>query len=726
MIEPTSDRAGPTIRRGEGSAAEVLSGDATWCVLHGDAFFRVCELPENSCDAGVIDPPAGISFMNKSWDDDKGGMREWIWWLANVMSRTMRALKPGAHCVVWALPRTSHWTGMALEYAGFEIRGQIQHWFGSGFPKSLNVSMAIDAHLGVERSVVGSRILTGTAALSTAEKGGTFSSGIASNGHVKEIPVTRATSPEAQQWDGFGTALKPAHEIWWVVRKPIERGLTVAENVLKWGTGALNIDACRIAHASAADQASARPASMPSANNSIGTFATRDRSNEDPVAAQNTAGRWPPDVLLTHDHRCVRTGSVEVKASPTWDTPNRATAPSSFTGSEVSTVRHANGRDGETESVEQWECVDGCPVRILNSQGDESQVARYFPQFTLGEWDILPAGIPLRADTSPSVTVAGTDSGETQGADESTSNSRIVGSGKTPMVDACQRATKSTTKTRTKPTTPPTISRPLPENNTTPTTTPSAHRTASETVSLSDGVAGVDPGSRSIGTHPELRAPITDTASHAPPSSCASGEQRTESTYSNNDASNTETSASRNVSANTSTCGGHTSRESNVDDVDAFLYSAKPSRAERDAGLEHFRGRSAAEATESEDGQARLNSPRTGAGRTGGARNIHPTVKGQGLLTYLTRLVTPPRGVVLTPFCGSGSEGMAAVSEGCRFIGIELSDEDDAPHVSIARARISHVEGREFIPRASLRANEPPKQRNLFELPDLSAAGGTK
>jgi hypothetical protein len=614
MIETTGERAGPTIRRGEGSAAEVLAGEATWCVLHGDAFFRVCELPENSCDAGVIDPPAGISFMDKSWDDDKGGMREWIWWLANVMSRTMRALKPGAHCVVWALPRTSHWTGMALEYAGFEIRGQIQHWFGSGFPKSLNVSMAIDAHLGVERSVVGSRILTGTAALSTAEKGGTFSSGIASNGHVKEIPVTRATSPEAQQWDGFGTALKPAHEIWWVVRKPIERGLTVAENVLKWGTGALNIDACRIAHASAADQASARPASMPSANNSIGTFATRDRSNEDPVAAQNTAGRWPPDVLLTHDHRCVRTGSVEVKASPTWDTPNRATAPSSFTGSEVSTVRHANGRDGEpsadkryadsgstsfaplpgarrddTETVEQWDCVDGCPVAELARQSGVKSSG------------FMPAG-----------------------------------------------TTRATRATRTG------FNGHMPHEN--------SHETSRDT--LAD----------------------TGTAARFFPQF-----EWTE-----------------------------------LDDVDAFLYSAKPSRAERDAGLEHFRGRSAAEATESEDGQARLNSPRTGAGRTGGARNIHPTVKGQGLLTYLTRLVTPPRGVVLTPFCGSGSEGMAAVSEGCRFIGIELSDEDDAPHVSIARARISHVEGREFIPRASLRATEPPRQKHLFELPDLSAAGGQK
>lgn len=120
----------------EGTSDQVIAGERTWCVLHGDAFFRLLELPPNSCDSAVLDPPSGTGFMSKDWDKDKGGMWEWIRWLSCILDRTMRALKPGAHALVWALPRTSHWTGMACELAGFEVRGQHHHIFGSGFPKS--------------------------------------------------------------------------------------------------------------------------------------------------------------------------------------------------------------------------------------------------------------------------------------------------------------------------------------------------------------------------------------------------------------------------------------------------------------------------------------------------------------------------------------------------------------------------------------------------------------
>ncbi|NBD11809.1 DNA-methyltransferase [Corallococcus silvisoli] len=117
-----------------------------------------------------------------------------------------------------------------------------------------------------------------------------------------------------------------------------------------------------------------------------------------------------------------------------------------------------------------------------------------------------------------------------------------------------------------------------------------------------------------------------------------------------------------------------------------FFYTAKASRAERDAGCESLPARTGAEATDSEEGQARLNSPRTGAGRTGGARNIHPTVKPVALMRWLVRLVTPPGGVVLDPFAGSGSTGVAALREGRRFVGVEQSGE----YVEIARCRLAH------------------------------------
>jgi DNA modification methylase len=110
----------------------------------------------------------------------------------------------------------------------------------------------------------------------------------------------------------------------------------------------------------------------------------------------------------------------------------------------------------------------------------------------------------------------------------------------------------------------------------------------------------------------------------------------------------------------------------------------KPTRRERDAGLHHLPAKTAGEATDREDGSAGLNSPRAGAGRTSGARNHHPTVKPIELMRYLCRLVTPPGGLVLDPFAGSGTTGIAALQEGLRFVGIDL----DAEYARIAMARI--------------------------------------
>lgn len=105
-------------------------------LLNGDCLEMLKELPDNSVDSLVTDPPAGISFMGKAWDDDKGGRDQWIAWLSDVMKECSRVLKPGAHALVWAIPRTSHWTTTAVENAGFEIRDVMTHLFGSGFPKS--------------------------------------------------------------------------------------------------------------------------------------------------------------------------------------------------------------------------------------------------------------------------------------------------------------------------------------------------------------------------------------------------------------------------------------------------------------------------------------------------------------------------------------------------------------------------------------------------------------
>jgi site-specific DNA-methyltransferase (adenine-specific) len=206
--------------------------------LHlGDCVEVLRTLPACSVDAIVTDPPAGIAFMGKSWDTDKGGRDAWIAWMQEVAGECLRVIKPGGHALVWALPRTSHWTGMAWESAGWEPRDKIVHLFGTGFPKSLDVGKAIDKAAGVPPS----RITVNE----NGSLGGLGSAGW--NGTPRQLHYDSPTTPEAAQWDGWGTALKPAAEDWWLLRKPLAG--TVAGNVLRHGTGALNIDGCRIAAA---------------------------------------------------------------------------------------------------------------------------------------------------------------------------------------------------------------------------------------------------------------------------------------------------------------------------------------------------------------------------------------------------------------------------------------------------------------------------------------------
>lgn len=211
-------------------------------ILHGECIDHLMTLESDSVDALVTDPPAGISFMGKTWDADKGGRDHWIAWLRRIMQECYQVMKPGAHGVVWALPRTSHWTATALEDAGFEVRDVIMHVFGSGFPKSLDVSKAIDKAAGAEREVVGKK-----------ERPGGFDRGVLANtnkGHAHQEDSGAITAPatdDAKRWQGFGTALKPASEHWILIRKPLSEK-NVAANVLKHGTGAINIDGCRVGY----------------------------------------------------------------------------------------------------------------------------------------------------------------------------------------------------------------------------------------------------------------------------------------------------------------------------------------------------------------------------------------------------------------------------------------------------------------------------------------------
>jgi hypothetical protein len=424
-------------------------------LFRGDAAKVIAEvLKENTIDAVITDPPAGIAFMGKTWDSDKGGRNAWIAWLAGIMGGALRVLKPGGYGLIWALPRTSHWTACALEDAGFEIRDVVVHLFGTGFPKSKDASKAIDERAGL----LPLRKVCAEMGITESVVRGTKAAGLTDAGYTERIPdvVTEAITEDAQRWEGWGTALKPACEHWILVRKPLAG--TIAENLLTYGTGAINIAGCRI------DGPKGQPGFTAA---SLGTESRgvygRGIYNAAPLNPDD--GRWPANVVLSHSEHC-----------------------------------------------EEGDCAEDCPVRLLDAQAPK-------------------------------------------------------------------------------------------------------------------------------------KAKRKNKAKH-------------------------EEGASR------------------------FFYVAKPARSERDHGCEHLPKKSGGEATDRTDGSDGIKNPRAGAGRGGGAHNFHPTVKSQGLMRWLVRLITPPGGTVLDMFAGSGSTGVAALAEGCEFVGVELDEDGEGKPLGygeIAKARISRA-----------------------------------
>lgn len=362
-------------------------------------------LDDASVDAVVTDPPYELGFMGKQWDASG------IAYDVSMWREVLRVLKPGGHLLAFGGTRTYHRMTVAIEDAGFEIRDSL-HWiYGTGFPKSLDVSKAIDAAAGKRQPVV----VDGARGKGVGA-GNVFGAGLNVNfaARPKTAPVTAAAA-----WKGWGTALKPGHEPIVLARKPLDG--TVAANVSRYGTGALNIDACRIG---------------------------------DDVVGWGGGGRGAAD-------------------DSTWD--------GGTCGLKAGDARPAVGR---------W------PANVLLDEGAANEL-----------------GDPAR-----------------------------------------------------------------------------------------------------------------------------------------------------------------------------FFYVAKPSRAERDAGCDALPLRTRGELTGRTDDRPGTVHSRAGSGSKEGSRNTHPTVKPVALMRYLVRLVTPPGGLVLDPFLGSGTTGIAAALEGFDFVGVEQS----AEYAEIAKARITH------------------------------------
>ena len=263
----------------------------------GDCMEVMKSLPDCSIDSCVTDPPYGLNFMGKEFDNPKAmtdesgsDMEKFQKYLMPIFKEILRVAKPGAHLLAFGGTRTFHRLACAIEDAGWEIRDCIMWVYGSGFPKSMDVSKAIDKAMGAERTeVIGTRHRN----VKPYDDG----NGWNQNNTTGDYRYTAPATPEAAAWNGYGTCLKPACETIVVARKPLEG--TVAANVIKYGTGAINIDGCRVPYESDADKDSARPQGAATAK--PGALAGRVQNNAlrkifVPTEAQ---GRFPANLI--HD-----------------------------------------------------------------------------------------------------------------------------------------------------------------------------------------------------------------------------------------------------------------------------------------------------------------------------------------------------------------------------------------------------------------------------------------
>lgn len=294
-------------------------------VCHGDCIEVMRTLPAESMDSVVTDPPYGIRFMGQAWDGadierrtqrnhGNGGhpsasmeagrysrtlaasisFQEWC---AEWAAECLRVLKPGGFLLAFGGPRTWHRLACAIEDAGFEVRDSIAWLYGSGFPKSVDVARAIDAHLGDlgARPVHGEKTVPDAALVRPAFAGVAYSGREGATPH-RTVPVSSAASAA---WEGWGTALKPAFEPCVVARKPLCG--TVADNVLTHGVGGLNVDVCRIhsAGSEGRDYTVRRLKSGAELNRTGGNW--RPKEGGETYVGRTKDGRWPSNVVLDEE-----------------------------------------------------------------------------------------------------------------------------------------------------------------------------------------------------------------------------------------------------------------------------------------------------------------------------------------------------------------------------------------------------------------------------------------
>ena len=360
-------------------------------VFCGNNIDLLRQYPDNYFDSVVTDPPYGLGkepnaeemlqawitsgylqvkgsgFMGKEWD---AFVPQPIFW-----KEVFRVLKHGGHIVSFFGTRTYDWGVMSMRLAGFEIRDCIQWIYGNGFPKSHNISKAIDKMYGAEREVIG-EIKRGDVE-KAKQNGSGYLSDPANRNNEKQFgygveQITLPSTDQAKQWEGWGSALKPANEPIVLARKPLENGLTIAENVLKYGTGGINIDGCRI-------KTNDNPKSfIDKGRDRNGISYNWSNTDRKEVFYDGSQGRFPANLILTHHPECECVGTKKVKGQidkPTNRTKIGDTWNDENSGLRKNLPQNSGGfadENGE-ETIESWNCHEDCPIKIMDEQSGESK-----------------------------------------------------------------------------------------------------------------------------------------------------------------------------------------------------------------------------------------------------------------------------------------------------------------------------------------------------------------
>lgn len=334
-------------------------------LLYNDDCLNVLKTMEsNSIDSVITDPPYGISFMAKKWDYDVPSVELW--------KEVLRVMKPGATLLCFAGSRTQHRMAVNIEDAGFILKDTIMWLYGSGFPKATDISKQIDKIKGVwkEREVIGKAKGVGK----QNPKWNGVEGGRSQNYLKPEYNVTKPATEEAEKWDGWKShGLKPAYEPVIMAMKPNEG--SYAQNALKWGVSGVNIDECRISW----DEND--PNKRPNSKNHIrksgvyggsSLFESKTRHLSDyGIGIDYSKGRYPANVILSHHPECEYLGMKKVKAHTIGNKSKERLSSSNG----ILDIKERNNifdysKNGK-EEVENWNCHEDCPTKILDDQSGE-------------------------------------------------------------------------------------------------------------------------------------------------------------------------------------------------------------------------------------------------------------------------------------------------------------------------------------------------------------------